>query len=661
MNIWHLQPDTPRAPARPSAGEWITLDVGTWPIEPGQSVWVDYAVSPGDERRAEGVWRYHEGANSYWRAEIGPFATGDVVRYRVGGRSADGDVAGPAASFRIGPKIHLALLWHQHQPLYKDQSHPTPQGSYRQPWVRLHTTRDYYSMAALVAEHPEVHLTIGITPVLLWQLEDYTERGATDRALELTLTPAETLTPVERQELLATFFDADASNQIFPHPRYAELFARRLDGESLATQDLRDLQMWFNLAWFGREFRHGDVPLATGEVASVRRFVEQARDFTAADVSAMVVEQLKIMRAIVPLHRTLQNAGQIEVATTPFYHPILPLLMDTDHAALDRPGATRPSRFQRPEDAAAQLQLALAHYEHCFGRRPRGMWPAEGAVSQSVVPLFAGAGVSWIATDAGVLARSGRWGYRADEPDVLCRPYRVEEAEHAVAAFFRDPWLADHIGFHYQRYADYAEAAREFVAQIKDRYIGRLRGEADRVLTVVLDGENAWSTYREDARAFLHALYGLLARDAEVQTVTFDEYLRGNPVRGVEAHPLSELERVDGLATGSWIDEAGSAPGVDLGTWIGEPEENRAWELLRRVRDELEASGATPESAPAAFASLYAAEGSDWFWWFGDDQNSGDDSRFDDLFRTHLANVYRALGREVPRWLSPPIISTASG
>lgn len=660
MNVWHLQPDTPRTPLRPSAGEWVTLEIGTWPIESGQSVSVTYAVAPGDERRTDAVWRHNEGANSYWRAEIGPFASGDVVRYRIWGHSREGAVEGRATSFRVGPKLYLALLWHQHQPLYKDSAQPTPRGSYRQPWVRLHATRDYYAMAALVAQHPSVHLTINITPVLLWQLEDYVERGATDRALELTLEPAEALTPDERNELLATFFDADPNNQIFPHPRYAELFARHRGGESMAIQDLRDLQMWFNLAWFGQEFREGDVPLATGEIASVRRFVEQARAFTPADLSAMVAEQMKIMRAIVPLHRTLQNAGQIEVATTPFYHPILPLLLDTDGAVIDRPERTKPSRFQRPEDAAAHVQLAIAHYEHCFGRRPRGMWPAEGAVSQSVIPLFANAGLSWIATDAGVLARSGRFGYRADEPDVLCQPYRVEEAGNAICVFFRDPWLADHIGFHYQRYADYTEAAREFIAQIKERYIRRLSGEADRVLTVVLDGENAWSTYREDARPFLHALYGLLEHEADVQTVTFDEYIRGNPVRGVEAHPVADLERVDGIATGSWIDESGSAPGVDLGTWIGEPEENRAWDLLRRVRDDLAATASTPTTAPAAFESLYAAEGSDWFWWFGDDQNSGNDSQMDDLFRTHLANVYRALGREVPAWLSTPIIARAS-
>ena len=231
----------------------------------------------------------------------------------------------------------------------------------------------------------------------------------------------------------------------------------------------------------------------------------------------------------------------------------------------------------------------------------------------AVVPLFPKSGVGWIATDAGVLARSGRWGYRAEDPDVLCQPYRAEEGPQALSVYFRDAWLADHIGFHYQAYADYRTAAGEFLAQIKERFARRVTGDDDRVLTVVLDGENAWSAYREDARSFLHALYGLLERDAEIQTVTFAEYLDGNAARGVHPHRLESQAKVYDLFTGSWIDEMGSAPGVDLGTWIGEGEENRAWELLGVARDEIDRRGATPEDVPAAFEALYAAEGSDWF------------------------------------------------
>lgn len=657
MLVWHLTADAARTPARVSAHDWVALGIGTWPIEPGQAVWAEVDVEHADGTTVHGVapgrWVHNHGENSYWSVELPPFARGDRVDYRVRARSAAGGVEGPSASFRVGPKLYLALLWHQHQPLYKDESLPSQMGSYLYSAVRRHAVRDYYSMAALVAQYPGIHLTINLTPSLLSQIEDYVDNGATDRALELTRIPAEELSPNERSEILRTFFDADLENQIRPHPRYAELFALARRGHDFTAQELRDLQMWFNLAWFAKEFRDGDVRLVTGESASVRSFVERRQGYTTDDVQAMIAEQYKILRAVIPIHRELQDRGQIEVATSPFYHPILPLLVDSDQASLDRPSATLPPRFAYPEDADAQVRLAVESYTRWFGAPPRGMWPAEGAVSQSLVPIFASHGVRWIASDRGVLARSGRWGYRADDPNVFCQPYRAEEAGCAISIFFRDAWLSDHIGFHYQRYADYAEAAREFLQQVKERYASRLAGAADRVLTVVLDGENAWSAYREDARPFLRALYALLEHDTEVESVTFSEYLDGSAARSLDPHPLERHLRVHDLYTGSWADETDSAPGVDLGTWIGESEENDAWALLGEVRAHLRASGSTPDSAPAAFRAMYAAEGSDWFWWLGADQESGRDPELDQLFHAHLRAVYHALGEFAPRHITP--------
>jgi alpha-amylase/alpha-mannosidase (GH57 family) len=657
MHVWHLTPDAPRTPDRVSAEEWVALEVGTWPIEPGQHVWAEVETTHADGsvtwRHAVAEWQHNRGENSYWRAELAPFRTGDEVRYHVRARSPAGGAEGPVGSFRVGPKIYLAIVWHQHQPLYRDASLPSPKGSYLESAVRRHAIRDYYAMAALAATYPGVHLTISLTPSLLSQIEDYVEGGATDRALELTRTPAERLALAERDEMLRTFFDAHYENQIRPHRRYVELRDQAQAGRAFAVQDVRDLQMWFNLAWFAKEFREGSVQLVTGEVASVQTFVSKQRDFTVADLEAMVAEQYKILRAIIPIHRQLQDRAQIEVATSPYFHPILPLIVDTDAATVDRPGATLPPRFSYPDDAAAQVRLAVDAYSRWFGRPPRGMWPAEGAVSASVVPIFARQGVRWIATDRRVLARSGRWGYAADDPNVFCQPYRSDEGNELVSVFFRDAWLSDHIGFHYQRYADYDEAAREFLGQVKQRYARRVTGTEDRVLTVVLDGENAWSAYREDARPFLHALYRLLERDPEVQTVTLGEYLDGSEERHVAPHPVEQQQQVHALYTGSWADETGTPPGVEMGTWIGERDENEAWALLGEVRGHLAASGATPESAPAAFRAVYAAEGSDWYWWLGSDQESARERELDELFHAHLRAVYYAIGEHPPDHVSP--------
>ncbi|MFN7948750.1 MAG: glycoside hydrolase family 57 protein [Blastocatellia bacterium] len=612
MILWHLSTDAPRQPHRVSSGEIVTLHISSWPVEEGQSVWVEYSIirqdGSQDADRIDALWQRNSDTNSYWQVSFGPFVEGDVVTYSVRGQGRGGVATAITTSFTVGPKIYLALLWHQHQPVYKNIAHPTQTGSYLYPWVRLHALRDYYSMAALVAAHPGVHLTINLTPSLIWQIEDYTERGATDRALDLTLKPAEALVAAERKFILENFFEAHWHHQIATHPRYSDLFLQRREGREFTMQDLRDLQMWFNLAWFGREFRESEVKLVTGETASVRRFVEQGRNYNVADIEAMVEEQYKLMRAVLPLHRQLQAQEQIEVSTSPFFHPILPLLIDTDRATIDRPGATHPVRFAYPEDAEAQVRLAIEWYGSRFAQSLRGMWPPEGAVSQSVIPCFGRKNVRWLATDRGVLARSGQWGYDADNPDVLCQPYHALVEDSSLTIFFRDTQLSDSIGFHYQGYDDYEEAARDFIGQIKNGFVRHFKHGKDRVLTVVLDGENAWGAYREDGRPFLQALYSLLGRDAEIRTVTLSEYLDGNPMRGIKAHPVEDQERVHDLFPGSWIDESASAPGVDWGTWIGEEEENRGWELLKQAREFLQRKGATADAAFGVWRSQGAAE-----------------------------------------------------
>jgi alpha-amylase/alpha-mannosidase (GH57 family) len=659
MNIWHDTIDAPRTPRRVGPGQGVDVIVGTWPIGPGQSVWVTWqrvaAIGEATEGSAVAEWQHNSDVNSYWMARLPPFGEGDHVNYTVQGSSPEGAVQLAPASFRVRP-LYIAWLWHQHQPLYRDPAAPDTPGSYRYPWVRLHAIRDYYSMAALAAEH-DVHVTFNLTPVLLRQIDDYLLNGATDGALDLTRRQAEKLTKAQVEEVLSTFFDADWHNQVYIHPRYRELFEQRTAGARLSRQDLRDLQMWFNLAWFGHEFRSGDVRLITGETVTVARFVRQQRGFSHDDLLAMVDDQYKILQAVVPIHRALQDSGRIEVSTTPAFHPILPLLIDTDSAYVDRPGTSRPTRYAYPEDAAAHVELASSDYVARFGRRPAGMWPAEGAVSSDAVQIIGREGISWLATDAGVLARSGQWGYRATEPTVLCQPYRSSDDATALALFFRDTDLSDGIGFRYGQYADAPVAVQDFLRTIETRFLDGLGDGDDQVLTIVLDGENAWGGYPDDGRPFLHALYRQLSSDARLKTVTPSEYILGNPTRGIAPHPVEQLTRVYDLAIGSWIDEPGSSPGVDLGTWIGEPEENAAWNLLGLARSALTRAAADAPAVERAHQSLLAAEGSDWFWWFGSDQESRSDAAFDELFRAHLRGAYHALDLEAPDSLDDFIVA----
>ncbi len=520
MYVWHLSPDTLRAPRRVAPGDRVSLRIGTWPVGPDQSVWVTHRVRGASgairEGRVEARWHSNEAERSYWRAEIGPFARGERVEYAIAAASPSGRVEGGSFSFKVGPVLQLALLWHQHQPTYRVPGH-APVGSYRHPWVRLHAVRDYYRMAAMVETHPALRLTINLTPVLLLQLDDYLEHGATDHALELTRKPPESLDEADREEMLDTFFDADAQNQIAVHPRYQELSEKRLRGAAFSNADFRDLAMWASLAWFPKEMREGAVSLPGGQVVSVRHLVDKGAGFSGSEIEEMIGAQYAVMGAVVPIHRALADAGRIEVSTTPFYHPILPLLIDTDQATIDRPGTTKPPRFAHPEDADAQTGRAVACYRQHFGRDPVGMWPAEGAVSQAVVPIFARHGVRWIASDQGVLARSGRYGFAIEDPDVSCRPYRAREGSDEVAIFFRNAHLADAIGFRYQGQRDYGEAAFGFIREVKEMFAKRLYSDEDRVLTVALDGENAWGAYRNEGSELLHALYRALEQDPEIR------------------------------------------------------------------------------------------------------------------------------------------------
>lgn len=656
MELWHHTPDAPRRPARVSAGHAVSIHAGTWPIGPGQAVWVEWRLvterGATVDGRAPCRWDSNRGVNSYWSADLGPFREGDRITYTVVGASPEGQVSTSPLTFQVGPALHIAWLWHQHQPLYRDPGAPRPAGSYRYPWVRLHALRDYYSMPALAAQY-DVHVTFNLTPVLLQQLDDYVCHGATDRALDLTLIRADALTGREVHEILSTFFDVDWYHQLYVHPRYRELFDRRATGAHFSPGEVCYLQMWFNLAWFGYEFRQGPLRLVTGDVVAVARFVKQQRGFVHDDVLAMVAEQYKVLRAVVPLHRTLQETGRIEVTTTPGYHPILPLLLDTDSATIDRPGATHPVRFAHRDDATEHVALAAEDYRARFGRAPLGMWPGEGAVSAGAVQLLADQHVQWTATDGGVLARSGRWGYQVADATVLCQPYAPAEAP-SIAIFFRDAALSDGVGFRYGQ-SDADAAVGDLIRTIETHYLDRLPADDghDYVLTVVLDGENAWGGYVDDGRPFLDALYRRLSADSRLRTVTFSEYLCGNPARGVRSHPINALAGVHELACGSWIDEPGSAPGVDLGTWIGESEENAAWALLEHARVAVPG----PLAQSPVRAHLLAAEGSDWFWWFGTDQESRNDGAFDDLFRAHLRGAYRAVGLDPPGTLDVDIVA----
>ena len=542
--------------------------------------------------------------------------------------------------------VALAFFWHQHQPYYPDDV----AGENPMPWVRLHGTKDYWGMAMLLKEIPEFQATINLAPSLLWQLTAYTERGHEDSHLRVSRLPADGLSEQDMAYLLDNFFMVHPDHMIRPYPRFNELYQKRglsIDPAARAAKrytkkDILDLQCWSNLSWIH--------PLAFERDRDLAEFRRKGRHWSEAEKQWLLEKQMKLLGEVVPLHRELAERGQVELTTTPFYHPILPLLWDKRLARQAMPDVELPKHLESyAEDAVEQIRLAVNYHEKLFGRKPRGMWPSEGSVCQEIVPAIASAGIRWIATDEEILScategwvsRDGQGFLR--NPEMLYRPWRVEEKGQSLEIVFRDHAMSDQIGFHYQRFQA-NHAVDDFLGKLEA--IGRATaanaGERPTLVSIILDGENCWEYYPNAGVDFLRALYRRVVAHPQIAPVRIGDYL--------ERHPATD--KLGRLFAGSWIQH-------NFGIWIGHPECNRAWDLLYQTREHLVAAEKAREK-PAeqlkqAWTELQIAEGSDWFWWFGDSHSSAQDALFDQLFRKHLQNVYTLLGDPPPVELSRPI------
>jgi alpha-amylase/alpha-mannosidase (GH57 family) len=542
--------------------------------------------------------------------------------------------------------VHVCFVWHMHQPYYTD---PVA-GSASMPWVRLHAIKAYYDMACVLEQFPAVRSTFNFTPSLLLQLDEIAGGTVRDLFLEHAQRPATELTDEEQAFLIRHFFSANWPTMVRPYPRYHELLVKRgLDVQEqdlarlarrFSAQDFLDLQVWHNLAWFG----YGAVQRYP-RLAALRN---KNRGFTERDKEDVLSIQRAVVQDVVPRYRALMERGQIEVTTTPFFHPILPLVIDTDIARRARPDLALPARFRAPEDAEAQLRRAVEFHGKTFGRPPTGLWPSEGSVCPELLPLAHRAGLRWMATDESILARSlemeGRpWNRQAS----LYHPHRAGAAGEELTLLFRDRELSDAFGFVYHKTTP-DSAADDVIRRL--RRIVHDTAQESIVIPIILDGENPWEHYHDGGERFLSLLYSAFSAHAldeahhvAVHASTVSDALAAVP----PSHHLSALH------SGSWIN-------ADYKIWIGHEEDNRGWELLGHTRARLAAltPSLPPDRARAAWDELYAAEGSDWFWWYGDDFTTDFKTEFDRMFRTHLRNVWLHMGQTPPDSLTRPIVGT---
>ncbi|HLK62060.1 MAG TPA: glycoside hydrolase family 57 protein [Bryobacteraceae bacterium] len=527
------------------------------------------------------------------------------------------------------PQIHLCFLWHMHQPFYKDLI----SGEYKLPWTRMHALKDYYGMVQILEEFPQVHQTFNLVPSMMAQVVEYASGEAVDPFLQAALHPAESLSDQDRAFILRHSFYSDPQHMIYRYPRYGELYdawlRERTSGSRnlFGAQEFRDLQMWSQLAWFDEEFQENDP--------EVRDWIKRGRGFNLIDQRRMGEKQREIVGRVLPAYQKMAASGQIEISTTPYYHPILPLVCDSDIAAVSHPGVPLPPRFRYPRDARMQLVLAREYCAKNFGVAPVGLWPSEGSVSDEVFAMAADLGFAWAATDSGVLDRTLARGVPVDG---LYRPYQWRQQGRRLGVIFRDHFLSDLIGFVYSK-MDAGAAADDFLRRIRDNCSGILSSGRDALVPIILDGENAWEYYDRNGRPFLRELYRRISGNPVMRAVTVSEGLR-----------LMSPEPLDRIFPGSWIS-------ANFDVWIGAEEDNQAWAQLLRARETFDYATDVPEAQrKLAFEELLIAEGSDWCWWYGPEHDSANRPEFDQLYRSHLANVYRFLNLSPPEELSRPIL-----
>jgi alpha-amylase/alpha-mannosidase (GH57 family) len=534
-----------------------------------------------------------------------------------------------------------------HQPQYRDPE----SGRYVLPWTRLHALKDYWGMVDMLAEFPRFHATFNVVPSLGMQLEEYASGNFNEPWFSLAFKNVEELTREDKAEIIARAFQVNHDRLMSRWPRFVELYewSRPAGGaQALVTftpRDWRDLQVLSQLAWMEETWFEKDPVIS--------RLSSKGKEYTEKDKAALREKQLEFMKLVLPAYRSAAQRGQIELSTTPFYHPILPLICDSDIARVANPSTPLPRRaYRRPEDAREQLQRAREYHEKTFGVKPAGLWPSEGSVSDQTLTIATEEGFQWFGTDEGVLGRTLNVGFFRDgngipaNADRLYKPWRVQLGGKSIAGLFRDHHLSDLIGFVYSR-MNAKEAAADLHGRL--RHLGE-NVQSNQPLTVCLflDGENAWEYYPGNGREFLREFYGRIQGDQDFRALTASEAIAG----------AGEIPSTTGIFPASWIN-------ANFDVWIGHSEDVAAWELLWDARDayargvDAKAKGRpdapTDTGLATARESLLAAEGSDWCWWYGPEHSTANDAEFDALYRKHLTAIYLALGQVAPEELAKPI------
>lgn len=527
-----------------------------------------------------------------------------------------------------------------HQPYYKN----LVTNRFEMPWVRLHSMKGYYDIPSIIEKYENIKLTVNIVPSLLEQIVDYSNKNGDDFYLYLSTSNSKELSDEEKLFIIDNFFSVNHKIHLKQGGRYKELFEKRSntkDKEILkkrmslfSDKDIIDLQMHFNLSWFGFT--------AKEKYPIIDELIIKDRDFTKNEIINVIKIQEKIISELVPLYKKLQHEGKLEISVSPYYHPILPLIYDTDTAVRCMPESLLPPKFSYKSDAMYHIEKAISYFEEIFGEKPKGMWPSEGSVSPEILEMVKKNGINWVATDEEILKNSGYKNIH--RYDYIYKPYDFITGSGKLKCIFRDKNLSDMIGFRCHQVST-DEGVRMVLDELSSINNYHKNNKENITIPIVLDGENPWEYYKNSGKDFLTLLFSKLDKDKKISIETISETLKKE----------KNIKELTYIHSGSWIN-------ANFKIWIGHKETNKAWTYLLRTREFYENEIKNKYEKiilEKAFKELMIAEGSDWFWWFGDDFTISDKDKFDSLFRQHLANVYKLSDHPVPSFLSQPISSSS--
>ncbi len=537
-------------------------------------------------------------------------------------------------------KLSLAIYWHMHQPVYELE------GTYLMPWVRLHAVKDYLDMALILEKFPNLKLNFNIVPALLDSIIDYAENNCHDIHSELTASDTESLNDEEKAFILNNFFSSKYETMIYRSENYKNLFQKRFakdvpNIEEFSEEEYSDLMALFNLVWID--------PVHFERYPRLKELWEKQRGYTKDDRLEILDIQKQIIREIIPAYRKYIQQGRIELTTSPYYHAILPILIDVK-ASVKSVMTTEglPQSLGMLDDAKLQIRSALDRIEEVFGVRPKGIWPPELCLGPKTLNILAKEGIKWTISDEGVLSNSINFDFIRDfkgnlnDPYHLLKVYTYQTKESDIDIIFRDRSIPNLINFEYAGINSEMASGDLYdkIKTIQNKLL--VSPDETHLLTIASDCENCWENYQNDGRDFLENFYSLIVNDETLETVLISDYIDS------DKHKKS-LKKIH---SGSWIDKT-------FQYWIGEPEKNKAWALLKKTKDDFEEFAKDNKNNPnlaIAKRELLIAEGSDWFWWYGEPNNSGQDFVFDYMFRERLKNVYLILGLNYPEYLDTTLI-----